>query len=142
MAYNIAASFAGALTAAVIGPRPAQVYQGNITKDPDEIFDPSDPTGTLSFRIRLPPARWQYVRIQACSVQTCPQARIWTCMCTMGQASALAAVHIYTGLADEEVNLLNPNATSLTVYVHGYARAKCNAGCQAVCVGGASTCTS
>jgi len=117
--YNVKFGYDGAFTARPRGLVAPAIFNGAVTQDPDQTFDPAEPSGTIAIPVVVP-AGSTYARFSLFD----------------GDVSAGSDLDLYvyqgTTLVDEsanegsneEVNLAfsNPTASpiALTVYVHGW----------------------
>jgi len=113
--YNVTFGFSGAFSATARGLIPAAITAGTVTQDPDQTFDPADPSGTVAVTVEIP-AGTTYARFSLFD----------------GDVAAGSDIDLYVyrgttfaggsgnGGSDEEVNLLNPVAGTYTVYMHGW----------------------
>jgi hypothetical protein len=113
--YDVTFGYNGAFTATARGLIPAAVTQGSVAQDPDQTFNPADPTGTVAISVNIP-AGTTYARFSLFDADVAPGSDIDL---YVYRGSTLLGVSA-TGTSTEEVNLLNPAAGSYTVYIHGW----------------------
>jgi subtilisin family serine protease len=114
--YNVTFGFDGPFTAAARGLIPAALTNGNVAQDPDQTFNPADPTGTVAVSVNVP-AGSTYARFSLFDADVAAGADmdlyVYNSAGTLVGSSA-------GGTSAEEVNLVNPTAGTYTVFVHGW----------------------
>jgi subtilisin family serine protease len=117
--YSVSFGYNGPFTATPRGLIPAVVTPGTVTQDPDQIFSPSDPTGTVAIPVIIP-AGSTYVRYALFDADVAPGSDMDL---YVYQGATLVGAST-TGTSAEEVNFsfASPTAApiNLTVYVHGW----------------------
>jgi Subtilase family/Fibronectin type-III domain/Peptidase inhibitor I9/PA domain len=117
--YNVAFGYSGPFTATARGLIPAAVTAGTVTQDPDQTFDPVDPTGTVAIPVVIP-AGTTYARFSLFDADVAPGADIDLYVYQGATLVGLSG----SGTSAEEVNFTFPIPTAgqiaLTVYVHGW----------------------
>jgi len=114
--YNVTFGYSGPFTATARGLIPAAVTDGNVTQDPDQIFDPADATGTVAIQVVIP-AGTTYARFSLFDADVAAGADMD--LYVYNSAGTLVAASS-SGTSAEEGNLVNPAAGTYTVYVHGW----------------------
>jgi hypothetical protein len=115
--YSVKFGYSGPFSAQPHGLVPATVNSGSITPDPDQVFDPNDSTGTISFNVNIP-AGTEYARFETLTSDTNDPNTdidmfIYRGSTFVGQSAG--------GTSDEQVNFVKPVAGTYTVFIHGYA---------------------
>ncbi len=119
VSYSVTFGYTGAFTADARGLVAADVTAGTVDQDPDQTFDPADPTGTVAIPVTIP-AGTTYARYALfdSDVSTGTDLDVF-----VYQGSALVGSSTNGG-SDEEVNFTfaAPVASpiNLTLYVHGW----------------------
>jgi subtilisin family serine protease len=117
--YSVLFGYDGPFTATARGMIPADVTAGTVDQDPDQTFDPADPTGTVAISVVIP-AGSTYARFSLFDGDVVPGSDldlfVYQGASLVGQSAA--------GGSDEEVNFAFSSPTAgpiaLTVYVHGW----------------------
>ena len=117
--YSVTFGYNGPFTATPRGLIPSIITPGTVTQDPDQIFDPSDSTGTIAIPVTIP-AGSTYVRYSLFDADVAPGSDmdlyVYQGATLVGASSS--------GTSAEEVNFTfaSPTASpiNLTVYVHGW----------------------
>jgi subtilisin family serine protease len=114
--YSITFGYTGSFTATARGLVPADVTAGNVFQDPDQIFDPNDPTGTIAVQVVVP-AGTTYARFGLFDADVAPGSDVDLYVYgptgnPVGQS--------FNGGSDETVNISNPAAGTYTVFMHGW----------------------
>ncbi len=117
--YSVLFGYDGAFTATARGMIPADVTAGTVDQDPDQTFDPADPTGTVAIPVVIP-AGSTYARFSLFDSDVVPGSDldlfVFQGSTQVGSSAA--------GGSDEEVNFTFSTPTggpiALTVYVHGW----------------------
>jgi hypothetical protein len=117
--YSVTFGYTGPFTATPRGLVAAALTAGSVDQDPDQVFNPADPTGTVAIPVVIP-AGSTYVRFSLFDADVAPGSDMDVYVyqgATQVGASA-------TGTSAEEVNFTfaTPTAAAipLTVYVHGW----------------------
>jgi hypothetical protein len=114
--YSVTFGYTGPFTATARGLIPAAVAPGTVAQDPDQTFNPADPTGTSAFSVVVP-AGTTYARFSLfdadVAVNSDMDLYVYNAGGTLVGTSA-------GGTSAEEVNLVNPAAGTYTVFVHGW----------------------
>jgi hypothetical protein len=113
--YNVTFGYTGAFTATPRGLVPAAITAGTVAQDPDQTFNPADPTGTVAIPVTIA-AGTTYARFQLFDADVAPGSDI-DLYVYLGTTLVGAST---SGTAAEVVSLVNPAAGSYTVYVHGW----------------------
>lgn len=113
--YDVLFGYSGAFTATARGLVPANVTAGNVAQDPDQTFNPADPTGTVAVSVVIP-AGTTYARFQLFDADVAPGSDIDLYVFRGGTQVGAST----TGTSAEVVNLVNPTADTYTVYIHGW----------------------
>lgn len=117
--YSVTFGYTGAFSATARGLVAAATDSGTVTQDPDQTFDPADPTGTISIPVTIP-AGSTYARFALFDADVAAGSDIDL---YVYQGSTLVGSSA-GGTSAEEVNfsfttpLASP--TNLTVYIHGW----------------------
>ena len=114
--YNVTFGYNGAFTATARGLIPSAVTAGNVTQDPDQTFNPSDPSGTVAVVVNIP-AGTTYARFSLFDVDVAAGSDVDLYVYGPTGASVGGSGN---GGSDEEVNLVNPTPGAYTVYMHGW----------------------
>ncbi len=117
--FPVTFGYDGAFSATARGLVAAVVTPGNVDQDPDQTFDPADPTGTVAIPVVIP-AGSTYARFSLFDSDVVPGSDldlfVYQGSTLVGQSAA--------GGSDEEVNFTFTAPTggpiALTVYVHGW----------------------
>ena len=117
--YSVVFGYDGPFTATARGMIPADVTAGTVDQDPDQIFNPADPTGTVAIPVVIP-AGSTYARFSLFDDDVLSGSDldlfVYQGSTLVGQSAA--------GGSDEEVNFAFSSPTGgpipLTVYVHGW----------------------
>lgn len=120
--YSVTFGYDGAFSAVPRGLVPASVTPGTVLQDPDQTFDPADPTGTVAIQVTIP-AGSTYARFALFDADVSPGSDldmfVYQGATLVGQSA--------TGTSAEEVNFSfaspSANPIALTVYVHGWGAA-------------------
>lgn len=119
ISYGITFGYSGAFTADVRGLVAPAVTAGSVAQDPDQTFDPADPTGTRSFDVTIP-AGSTYARFSLFDSDVAAGSDLDL---YVYQGSTLVGSSA-SGTSAEEVNFTfaTPTAAPITlkVYVHGW----------------------
>ena len=118
ISYDVTFGYNGSFTASARGLVPAVVNADTVDPDPDQTFNPADPTGTKKYDIVVP-AGTTYARFQLFDSDVNPGSDIDL---YVYRGSTLVGSST-SGTSDEQVNLLNPAADTYSVYVHGWGPA-------------------
>lgn len=122
VAYDIGFGYSGSFSATARGLVAPTVTPAVVAQDPDQTFDPADPTGTFAAQVTIP-AGTTYARFATFDADVNPGADID--MYVYLGASLVGAST--TGTSGEEVNFAFANPTAgpivLTVYLHGWGTA-------------------
>lgn len=120
--YSVTFGYDGAFSAVARGLVPASVTPGTVLQDPDQTFDPADPTGTVAIAVTIP-AGTTYARFSLFDADVSAGSDLDM---FVYQGSTLVGQSA-TGTSAEEVNFAFANPTgapiALTVYVHGWGAA-------------------
>lgn len=121
--WSIRAGYSGSLTVAEQGLVAAQTFPGNVTDDPTNSFDTTDPTGNQGITTHdvAVPAGTAYARFSLFDEETDGADDLDLYVYQVGAGGALTLVGASgTGTSAEEVNLGNPAAATYRVFVHGW----------------------
>jgi hypothetical protein len=113
--YDVTFGYTGAFTATPRGLIPATVTPGTVNQDPDQTFDPNDPTGTVAIPVTIV-AGTTYARFQLFDEDVAPGSDMDL---YVYRGTTLVGAST-TGTSAEVVNLQNPIAANYTVYIHGW----------------------
>jgi hypothetical protein len=117
--FPVTFGYSGDFSAAARGLVAPKLTPSNVAQDPDQEFDPADPTGTTAIQVTIP-AGTTYARFAIFDADVNAGADIDM---FVYQGSTLVGSST-TGTSTEEVNFTfsNPSANPivLTVYVHGW----------------------
>ena len=113
--YNVIYGYDGPFAATARGLVPAAITAGTVTQDPDQTFDPADPTGTVAVTVVVP-AGQTYARFSLFDADVSPGSDI-DMYVYLGTTRVGSSTN---GGSEEEVNLVNPSAGTYTVYLHGW----------------------
>jgi len=113
--YDVTFGYTGAFTATPRGLIPATVTPGTVNQDPDQTFDPNDPTGTVAIPVTIV-AGTTYARFQLFDEDVAPGSDMDL---YVYRGTTLVGAST-TGTSAEVVNLQNPIASNYTVYIHGW----------------------
>ncbi len=117
--YQVKFGYTGPFTAAPRGLVAPTITPGTVAQDPDQTFNPSDPTGTVAIPVTIP-AGTTYARYGLFDADVAPGADIDL---YVYQGASLVGAST-TATSTEEVNFVfaSPTAAAiaLTVYVHGW----------------------
>jgi hypothetical protein len=114
--YSIKFGYSGAFSAQPHGLVPATKFVDTVEQDPDQTFDPNDPTGTNAHVVSIP-AGTKLARFSLFDAFTDGEDDLD--MYVYNPAGVLVGLSA-GGTAEEEVNLNNPAAGNYTVYIHGW----------------------
>jgi len=114
--FGVKFGYTGPFTATARGLVPATITAAAVSQDPDQTFDPADPTGTGSFTVTIP-AGTTYARFALFDADVGAGSDLD--LYVYNSAGTLVAVSA-GGTSAEEANLANPAAGTYTVYVHGW----------------------
>ncbi|MFO7651458.1 MAG: S8 family peptidase [bacterium] len=114
--YDVTFGFDGPFSAMPRGLVPAAVTAGIVDQDPDQTFDPNDPTGTVAVLVDIP-AGTTYARFALFDGDVAPGSDID--LFVFGPGGGFVGQSAAGG-SDEVVNLSNPAAGTYTVFVHGW----------------------
>jgi subtilisin family serine protease len=119
ISYNVSFGYTGAFTASPRGLIPAEVTAGTVDQDPDQTFNPADPTGTVAIPVVIP-AGSTYARFSLFDEDVTPGSDIDL---YIYQGTTLVGAST-SPTSTEEVNFTfaTPTASpiALTAYVHGW----------------------
>lgn len=119
ISYNVTFGYTGAFSATARGLVAPIVTPGTVNQDPDQTFNPADPTGTVAIPVTIP-AGTTYARFALFDEDVTPGTDL-DLYIYQGNAQVGASAG---GTSTEEVNFsfATPTAapTALTVYVHGW----------------------
>ena len=117
--YNVLFGYTGVFTATARGLIPAALTPGTVAQDPDQTFNPSDPTGTVAIPVTIP-AGTTYARFSLFDSDVTAGTDIDMYIYQGASLVGLSA----GGTTAEEVNFTfaTPTASpiALTVYIHGW----------------------
>jgi fibronectin type III domain protein/subtilase family protein len=116
ISYNVKAGYAGTLNFAARGLVAATTFAEVVAQDPDQTFDPADPTGTIHEDIVVP-AGLKLLRVGIDEGFITPSGTdldvyVYSGGVRVGQSS--------DGDSNEMVTFTDPPAGTYTVYVHGF----------------------
>ncbi len=115
--YSVTSGFTGTLSFSARGLVPATDTDASVNQDPDQSFDPGDPTGTYSKDIAIP-ADQKLFRVGVSEDAITPSGTdLDVYLFLDGELVAAAA----DGDSNEMITVPNPDAGTYTVYVHGFA---------------------
>jgi hypothetical protein len=114
--YDVKTGYAGTLNFAARGLVPATTFPETVAQDPDQTFDPNDPTGTVHEDIVVP-AGLKLLRVGIDEGFITPSGTdldvyVYRGGTRVGQAA--------DGDSNEMVTFTDPPAGTYTVYVHGF----------------------
>ena len=114
--YDVKTGYAGTLNFAARGLVPATTFPETVAQDPDQIFNPADPTGTVHEDIVVP-AGLKLLRVGIDEGFITPSGTdldvyVYRGGVRVGQSA--------DGDSNEMVTFTNPPAGTYTVYVHGF----------------------
>jgi hypothetical protein len=114
--YNVKTGYAGTLNFAARGLVPATTFAETVAQDPDQTFDPNDPTGTIHEDIVVPPGL-KLLRVGIDEGFITPSGTdldvyVYVGATRVGQSS--------DGDSNEMVTFTDPPAGTYRVYVHGF----------------------
>jgi len=115
ISYDVTFGYDGGFAAAARGLIPADVTPGTVEQDPDQSFNPDDPTGTVAVPVTIA-AGTTYARFSLFDEDVAPGSDLDMYVYRGGNLVGAST----TGTSTEEVNLVNPDADTYTVYVHGW----------------------
>lgn len=119
ISYGVTFGYTGAFTASVRGLVAPAVTAGTVSQDPDQTFDPADPTGTASFDVTIP-AGTTYARFALFDSDVAAGSDM-DLYVYQGSTQVGASAG---GTSAEEVNFTFATPTAapiaLKVYVHGW----------------------
>jgi hypothetical protein len=116
ISYDVTFGYTGAFSATPRGLIPATVTPGTVNQDPDQTFDPADPTGTVAIPVTIA-AGTTYARFSLFDADVAPGSDIDL---YVYKGTTLVGAST-SGTSAEEVNLVNPAAgNDYIVYVHGW----------------------
>lgn len=113
--YPVVFGYDGAFSATVRGLVPAQLTPGTVAADPDQVFAPGDPAGTVAIPVTVP-AGTTHARFSLFDADVAAGADIDLYVyrgATLVGASG-------SGTSAEQVDLREPEAGTYTVFVHGW----------------------
>ncbi len=117
--YDVSFGYTGTFTATARGLVAPDTTPGEVDQDPDQTFDPTDPTGTVAVPVTIP-AGTTYARFALFDEDVAPGADL-DLYVTQGSTVVGASA---SGTSAEEVNFAFATPTagsiSLTVHVHGW----------------------
>jgi subtilisin family serine protease len=114
--YDVTFGYSGPFSATPRGLIPAAVTAGSVAQDPDQTFDPNDPTGTAMVVVDVP-AGTTYARFSLFGRDVAPGSDID--LYVYGPTGQFINVS-GSGGSDEEVNVVNPAPGSYYVFLHGW----------------------
>jgi subtilisin family serine protease len=114
--YDVTFGYTGPFSATARGLVPAEVTEGVVDQDPDQTFDPSDPTGTVAIEVTVP-AGATYARFSLFDADVVPGSDID--LYVFGPGGGFIG-QSFNGGSDEVVSRSNPAAGTYTVFVHGW----------------------
>jgi subtilisin family serine protease len=114
--YSVTFGYTGAFTATARGLVPAAVTAGVVTQDPDQTFDPNDPTGTIAVQVVIP-AGTTYARFGLfdADVEAGSDIDMY-----VFDSNGNFVGQSFNGGSDETVNVSNPPPGTYTVFMHGW----------------------
>jgi hypothetical protein len=119
ISYDVTFGYNGPFAATASGLTAAMVTPGTVTQDPDQTFDPADPTGTVTIPVEIP-AGTTYTRFALFDEDVAPDTDLDL---YVYQGATLVGAST-SGTSAEEINFSFANPTGgpipLTVYVHGW----------------------
>jgi hypothetical protein len=115
ISYGVTFGYAGSFSATPRGLVPAAITAGTVNQDPDQTFEPADPTGTVAVQVNVP-AGTTYARFELFDADVAPGSDMDLYVYLGGNRVGASA----GGTSAEQVNLANPAAGTYTVYVHGW----------------------
>ncbi len=114
--WSVKFGYTGPFSATPRGLVASVVSAGNVAADPDQIFSPSDPSGTVTIPVTINPGT-VYARFGLFNTEVSPNTDIDVYV--LNSAGVLVAASTNDG-SNEEANLVNPPAGNYTVYLHGW----------------------
>jgi hypothetical protein len=116
ISYEVKTGYTGTLNFAARGLVPATTFAETVAQDPDQIFDPSDPTGTIHEDIVVP-AGLKLFRAGIDEGFITPSGTDLDVYVYLGGVRVGQAAD---GDSNEMVTFTDPPAGTYTVYVHGF----------------------
>jgi subtilisin family serine protease len=113
--YDVTFGYTGPFSATPRGLVPAEVTDGVVAQDPDQIFDPNDSSGTVAVTVEVP-AGTTYARFALFDADVAPGSD----MDLFVYRGATLVGSSTSGTSAETVNLVNPMAATYTIFVHGW----------------------
>ncbi len=120
--YSVAAGFNGTLGFSAYGLVPAITTEANVAQDPDQTFDPKDPTGTFSQEITLP-AGLSLFRVgidEGYIAVPGTDLDVFLYAVDPGDGTLHFVSQSADGDSNEMVTLNQPDAGDYMVFVHGF----------------------
>jgi len=119
VSYNVTFGYTGSFSAALRGLVAPTLTPGSVAQDPDQTFNPADPTGTVAIPVTIP-AGTTYARFSLFDADVAPGSDIDM---FVYQGATLVGSSA-SGTSAEEVNFAFATPTAgpvaLTVFVHGW----------------------
>jgi hypothetical protein len=117
LSLSVKFGYTGPFAAKPHGLVPATTFSGAVAQDPDQTFNPADPTGTASHTVVIP-AGTEYARFSTFTSDTNGSGNDLD-LYVFGPSGAQVGISA-TGTSDEQVNLTKPAAGTYTVFIHGW----------------------
>jgi subtilisin family serine protease len=114
--YNVTFGYNGSFSAVPRGLIPAAVTAGAVAQDPDQTFNPGDPTGNTMVTVNVP-AGTTYARFSLFDADVAAGSDID--LYVYGPTGAFVAGS-GSGGSDEEVNVVGPAPGTYYVFMHGW----------------------
>ena len=114
--YDVTFGYTGDFSATARGLVPAAVTADTVAQDPDQTFDPNDPTGTVLIEVAVP-AGTTYARFGLFDADVAAGSDID--LYVFGPTGAFVG-QSFNGGSTETVNVVAPAAGTYFVFVHGW----------------------
>jgi subtilisin family serine protease len=116
--FGVQFGYDGAYTAAAHGLVPATGVAGSVDQDPDQTFDPDDPTGTTAHEITLAGAG--HLRVALNTADLTPADPAIDIDLFLYNSAGEEVASSTAGGTDEHIDLSLPADDTYTLYVHGW----------------------
>jgi subtilisin family serine protease len=118
LSFDIQFGYSGAYTAAAHGLVPVAPIAGSVAQDPDQEFDPADPTGTTAHQIAV--SGTHHLRIALDTANLTPPDENIDLDLYLYNADGEEVASSTSGGTAELINLSLPADDTYTLYVHGW----------------------
>jgi hypothetical protein len=121
--YQVTPLFSGRLSAVVLGLQPSRVFQGTVGNDPDmpDNLTAALQAGLVPINITIPPTgQGQYVCLALFDSDLESDNFSDLDLYVFDTVTGVLMDLSLSSSSEEEVNIQNPNTTSIAVFVHGY----------------------